>query len=104
MKKIRIILVVSVAFLILGIGSLVVYDIHQDRQNNIVLDEEVPAYADWAPYPAKTQKPLFMLPKQTSIKVERIRYGKDYMAVYVEAQSGKRGWIFTGYSFIKAHN
>jgi hypothetical protein len=99
MKKFWIILIAIVATLLIVIGSLVGYDIFQDRQNIVITEESIPAYSDWEPYPTKLQKPMFTLPPQTILKVKRIRYGKDYMAVCVETQERESGWIFSGFSF-----
>ena len=99
MKKVWIILISVVAILLIMIGGLVGYDIYKDRQNIVVTEESVPAYADWEPYPTKLQKPVFTLPPQAILNVKRIRYGKDYMAVRVETQEGQSGWIFSGFSF-----
>ncbi len=100
MRIIRNIIISILIIVAIAIGCFVGYDIYQDRQNNLVLNEPVPVYANWRPYPTKEQKPIFILPAQATVKVKRIRYGKDYMAVRVETQTGKSGWIFTGFSFI----
>lgn len=99
MKKSLIILIASIAILAIGAGGFVGYDIFQDRQNIVVTEESVPAYPDWQPYPSKEMKPVFLLPAKTDVKVKRIRYGKDYMAIKVESEKGDMGWIFYGHSF-----
>ncbi len=93
--------IVAIAVLIaaFGIAGFLVYDVYQDRQNTVVCNGPVPVYADWEPYPTKAQKPSYVLPAQAILKVKRIRYGKDYMAVRVETQKGESGWIFSGFSF-----
>lgn len=66
---------------------------YRDRQHKIIVKELVPVYTDWEPYPFKDQKPEFILTKQDTVKVKRIRYGKDYMAVRIETRDGKSGWV-----------
>ena len=99
MKIFWIIPISVVSILLTIIGGLFGYDIYKDRQNVVVTEELVPAYADWEPYPTKLQKPVFTVPPQAIMNVKRIRYGKDYMAVRVETQEGESGWIFSGFSF-----
>ena len=80
-------------------GLMVGYDIFRDRQNIIATEAPIPAYTDWKPYPGKDQTPLFVLPANARVRAKRIRYGKDYMAVRVQDEEGRSGWIFSGYSF-----
>ena len=100
MRIIRNIIILILIIVAIAIACFVGYDIYEDRQNKLVLNGTVPVYADWHPYPTKEQKPIFILSAQATVKVKRIRYGKDYMAVRVETQAGKSGWIFTGFSFV----
>ena len=89
---------IAIVGLFLIMMCFLAYDIYQDRQNKIIFTGTVPVYADWEPYP-KDQQPILILSTEEIVKVKRIRYGKDYMAILVETQNGQSGWIFSGYSF-----
>lgn len=99
MKRIWVVLITAVALAIVGLLGIVGYDIIQDRQNSVLTEGPVPAYADWTPYPSKEMKSKFVLPPRSGARVKRIRYGKDYMAVKVESKGGEIGWIFYGQPF-----
>lgn len=98
--------VLVIAILLIGAGGFLGYDIFQDRQHVVVTKESVPANSDWEPYPSREMKPVFVLQSNTRAKVNRIRYGKDYMALKVETSGGEIGWTFHGDSFRveKTHN
>jgi hypothetical protein len=99
MKKTLVILIVVVAIPSLGIAGFIGYDILQDRQHILVTEGPVPAYPDWERYPPSGMKPGFVIPPDTTLRVKRIRYGKDYMAVRVQSEKGETGWVFYGSGF-----
>jgi hypothetical protein len=99
MKNILVILIFAIAVPLIGAGGFVGFDILQDRQQIAITKESVPAYSDWEPYPSIGMKHLFVLQANTKEKVNRIRYGKQYMAVRVENTRGEIGWIFYRHLF-----
>ena len=53
-------------------------------------EEEVAAYGPKVNGPAS---PVGAVKRGETLQVIRDRYGKDYWACYVEAESGGRGWV-----------
>jgi hypothetical protein len=99
MKKILIKFIAALAILIVALFCFVGYDILQDRKYNVLAGDSVPAYPDWEQYHSKDMKPVFILLPDTTVRVKRIRYGKDYMAIRVQNATGEEGWIFHGPAF-----
>lgn len=69
-----------------------IWDIQSDRSKSIRIIKEVPLYDEWEPL--NGQKSSSMIAPGENLKVNRIRYGKDYMAIKIERESGKSGWVF----------
>ncbi|WP_258405867.1 hypothetical protein [Shewanella sp. FJAT-51649] len=72
-------------------------DIAEDRSMSVKVTESVAAYDDWEcgnQYQLDC-KVVFEAVINQSYSVQRIRYGKDFMAIKV-TQAGISGWIYAG--------
>ncbi|ASK68246.1 hypothetical protein CF168_04800 [Shewanella bicestrii] len=85
---------VTVFLIVLGIWLA---DLLNDQSNSVKVTESVAAYSDWECGYQHTLdcKVVFETEVNKSYPVQRIRYGKDFMAVKV-SQVGISGWIYAG--------
>ena len=92
--KLSIVIISVVLLLIVGRWSL---DIANDRSKEVKITEEVEAFNDWeCGYQNKSDcNAVFEVNPDSTFKVKRIRYGKDFMAVKIN-QAGSSGWVFSG--------
>jgi len=72
-------------------------DIISDRTKVVEVIAPVSAYADWECGYANQSgcSVVFEVRSGAKYDVQRIRYGKDFMAIKVQ-QGGVTGWIFSG--------
>lgn len=82
-------------------GCLWISDIVSDRQNVVVLTAPTWLYRDFPSSPLpNTLGPgnaaLTRLQSGLVIPVRRVRYGKDFMTVQVDAPNGVTGWLICG--------
>ncbi|MBU2983992.1 hypothetical protein KO528_01395 [Saccharophagus degradans] len=80
--------------LIVGIWLL---DIANDRNKEVKIAEGVEAFNDWVcGYQNQSGcDVVFEVSPNSTFKVKRIRYGKDFTAVKI-SQDGSSGWVFSG--------
>lgn len=85
---------VIVFFVALGIW---LSDIAEDRSMSVKVTESVVAYDNWecGNHYQLDCKIVFETVVGQSYSVQRIRYGKDFMAIKV-TQTGVSGWIYAG--------
>jgi len=92
--KLSIGIIIAICLVILGLW---VADIAGDRGNKVKITVGVSAYSNWEC--GYSNKPgcrvVFDVPAGTVHNVQRIRYGKDFMAIQIH-QGGLSGWIFSG--------
>jgi len=72
-------------------------DVAQDQRNRIVVSDKVAAFDKWecgSPLYIGCVK-VFTLSPNTEHNVQRIRYGKDYMAIKVN-KNNISGWVTLG--------
>lgn len=82
---------------ILMVAGIWYLDIVSDQRKAIKISKKVAAYNDWeCSHQSKVScRTIFeVLPVQV-FQVERIRYGKDYMAVKISLD-GKTAWVISG--------
>jgi|1_EtaG_2_1085319.scaffolds.fasta_scaffold00003_330 hypothetical protein len=87
--------VVIVFFLIvLGVWLM---DIATDRAKVVEVSAPVFAYSDWeCGYSNQTGcSVVFEVGADTEYDIQRIRYGKDFMAIKIQ-QGGLSGWVYSG--------
>lgn len=72
-------------------------DIANDRTKNVKITETVLAYNDWeCGYQNMPNcSVIFEVMANTTHDVQRIRYGKDFMAIKIHL-NGLLGWVFYG--------
>ena len=71
-------------------------DVLMDRRNVAVVESAAPLYA-LPPHEYPESNPVVAtLPIGHAIRVLRVRYGKDFEALQVEAASGQIGWVISG--------
>ena len=70
-------------------------DVMNDRKHQIIIEKATGLYktSEDAEY---SGTPFEMLQKNEKLKVKRISYGKDFMAVKVEKLNGVEGWVIVG--------
>jgi hypothetical protein len=77
---------------------LVAFDIYKDRQHKI----KIIGWTDLQTKPSTSDYEIIKkLPPNSQVKVLRIIYGKDYMAIKVETADGQKGWIIFNSQLIK---
>ncbi|MFO6423574.1 hypothetical protein [Motilimonas sp. KMU-193] len=74
-------------------------DIANDRGKEVKILESVEAFNDWeCGYQNQSGcNVVFEVNPNSTFKVKRIRYGKDFMAVKI-SQDGSSGWVLSGKS------
>ncbi|WP_372872861.1 hypothetical protein [Shewanella sp.] len=84
----------TVFLIVLGIWLA---DLLDDQSKSVKMTESVAAYSDWeCGYQHMLDcKVVFETKVNKSYPVQRIRYGKDFMAIKV-SQAGISGWISAG--------
>jgi hypothetical protein len=87
-RKGRIIILI---FLTLSAGFYL-WDLINDRSNKIVVLKNTKAYEDWKLH--DHQEPVGVVTPEDKIKVLRIRYGQDFMAIQIGRDDGSSPWIF----------
>ncbi len=80
-----------VIFLIVALAAWFAWDVQSDRNKSIKIIKAVPLYGNWEPLNGQ-QSNTNVMPGE-NLKVVRIRYGKDYMAIKIEREDGSNGWI-----------
>ncbi|RUO35092.1 hypothetical protein [Aliidiomarina soli] len=72
-------------------------DIGTDRTKVVEITAPVPAYTDWeCGYANKSGcSVVFEVEADAKYDVQRIRYGKDFMAIKIQ-EGGSSGWIIYG--------
>jgi hypothetical protein len=92
------------AFVLMLLGLLVVgpiaVDTLRDRQHRVIITDTLNVYQTSEPPWREHSNPVVAsVTPNDSLKVLRIRYGKDYMVVRVKLPNGQQGYIFYGDSF-----
>ena len=85
---------VAVTVFLIALGVWLA-DITEDQSKSVKVTESVAAYDDWECGYQHTLdcKVVFKTEVNQSYSVQRIRYGKDFMAIKV-TQAGISGWIY----------
>ncbi|MNL29805.1 hypothetical protein D3C87_1515040 [compost metagenome] len=84
-------LCVGVLLICSGILGLFAWDIWEDRSQSVSIIQQTALYDDWEF--GDRQKSIGKVERGENLKVLRIRYGKDFMAIKVERNDGSVGWI-----------
>jgi hypothetical protein len=84
-------LVVILAVIVAFVGWYL-WDIVKDRSKTIKVIRTIPLYKEWEPFTG--QGTMSSAEPGEKLKVLRIRYGKDYMAIKVEKENEAVGWAF----------
>jgi len=70
-------------------------DINNDQKHKIVIEQSIGLYKSLEEA-AHSGSPIDTVEKNEKVKVKRIKYGKDYMAVQIEKPNGSVGWVVVG--------
>ena len=76
---------------ILALSGWFFWDVQSDKSKSIKITKALPLYDNWEPLNGQ-QSNSNVMPGE-NLKVVRIRYGKDYMAIKVERENGSNGWV-----------
>lgn len=92
----KLIIGVSVVIFLVALGVWRA-DVAEDRKNTLKITEKVLAYNDWGcGYQNQhTCSVAFDVKAGAVFDVQRIRYGKDFMAIQIY-QNGLTGWVIFG--------
>jgi hypothetical protein len=82
---------VTLAVIVVAVGWFL-WDIVKDRNKTINILKVIPLYKEWEPL--NGQEVVSSAEPGEKLKVLRIRYGKDYMAIKVGKENGLIGWAF----------
>ncbi len=82
---ITIILLVSI---LLGVYF---WDIHRDKKKILNIVKPIPIFDDWKK--SEKQNKIAEIHPGEKVKVSRIRYGKNYMAIKVLREDLTKGWL-----------
>jgi hypothetical protein len=75
-------------------------DIFRDQQHRVIVRGSVQVYQTPEPYWRDSSNPVVATAtKHDTLRVMRIRYGKDFMVIRVKLENGHQGYIFYGDSF-----
>jgi hypothetical protein len=94
MKKIVILITIIIVAVIIAVSLRIwIIDIYSDRQYMVATLQNVALYTDWkCGLRCGEKNKAGEIPSGTRLKVLRIRYGKDYMAIRVE-YNRNIGWL-----------
>lgn len=67
------------------------WDIHLDRSKEVRILKTTALYESWESLGG--QESASTVEPGENLKIERIRYGKDYMAIKVAKDNGLSGWL-----------
>lgn len=88
-RKLVILAVIVIAIPIMLMG----WDRYQDRQVVVKVTEVTSLFASEAEAAYGSHAPVKSMTPETSLRVKRTTYGKDYWALLVETADGTVGWI-----------
>ena len=86
-------LVVAIVLILTVIWA---WDRYQDHRVAIKVDSETALYASEEDAAYRLHKPIKIIGPAEKVKVKRTTYGKDYWALYIEANDGSQGWVDSG--------
>jgi hypothetical protein len=83
-----------------GLAAPFALDVISDRQHRVVVTDALEVYAtSEPPWRDHSNSVVARVTPADTLKVLRIRYGKDYMVVRVKLPTGQQGYIFYGDHF-----
>jgi len=91
---------VALVIIAFAVAAPFALDVINDRQDRVVVTDILEVYATSEP-PGRDHSHLVVAsvtPAET-LKVLRLRYGKDYMVIRVKLPNGQQGYIFYGDHF-----
>lgn len=97
MKKIMILIALAV---VMSLGWYL-WDLKQDRSKTIKILKTTPLYEGWESISGSST--IGNVDPGENLKVLRIRYAKDHMAVKVERSNGSTGWVIPDSSVEMGH-
>jgi hypothetical protein len=68
-----------------------VFDVQRDKKKSVRIVKPLPVFNNWKR--SKDQQKISDVSPGENLKVARIRYGKDYMAIKVEREDRSNGWL-----------
>jgi len=87
-------------FVTIGLTTILIFlliglDIQNDKENILIVKKTSQAFDDWeCGYSGyRCTKTKFKVFKNERYNVERIRYGKDFMAIQVKSKNDIFGWV-----------
>ena len=85
-------------FFLLSLGwvaGIWIHDIHEDQQLRVVIEGPVAIYSDpdSATYEQLHSSPIRRLMPGDAVTVQRVTYGKDFMAIQLKTADGTVGWV-----------
>lgn len=88
MKKV----IIAIGLTAILIFGLIWLDIQNDKENILIVTKTSQAFDDWeCGYKCTEMK--FQVFENERYNVERIRYGKDFMAIQVKSKNDIFGWV-----------
>lgn len=88
MKKILIGIIIALTLLYLAIWL----DIKQDKKNILIVKETSDVFSDWE-CGFKCNDSIFRVFEGEEYNVQRIRCGKDFIALKIKSKNGLFGWV-----------
>lgn len=91
MKKV----IIVIALVVIIVVSAVEYDTYRDRQHRVQIVGVAKLLKEPCPlqYPEQKNVVVRLLGREDSVKVLRINYGKDFMAIKVSTPDGTLGYL-----------
>jgi hypothetical protein len=92
------------AFVVMLLGLVIVgpvaVDTLHDRQHRVLVTGTLSVYqTPEPPWRDRSNSVVATVTQDDPLKVMRIRYGKNYMVVWVRLRNGQQGYIFSGERF-----
>ncbi|MBN1254319.1 MAG: hypothetical protein JXA50_03515 [Deltaproteobacteria bacterium] len=92
-KTIGIVIIIIISIVIAISVGIWLMDIHSDSQQVVTTLQKVAFYSDWkCGLKCGEKNKIGEIPSGARLKVLRIRYGKDYMAIKV-IYNREKGWL-----------
>ena len=89
-------LAITIAFILVVAGGVFIADVAADRRYVVAVVGPEPLLS-LPPHEYPAVNPIIeTLQPGQALRVLRVRYGKDFEAIKVEAPNGKVGWVLSG--------
>lgn len=85
------VILVSIIIILILIYTIIWFDTQQDKKNILIVKETSDVFSDWE-CGSNCNETIFKVFEGEEYNVQRIRCGKDFMALKIESKNGLFSW------------